>query len=122
MSDLIGSPFPPIEEIAIGMPESRLESGAAKSSGLHVYDNGHTGTQRTILAEILGDRDPDRHSLNHFGEVARRVVRGQQRELRARRRTHAFDPPLHGLSLVRIDVEIDFVANADLVELRLLEV
>src|SRR6478609_3696757 len=45
--------------------------------------NGHECAQARAQHDVLGlvvDADQNRHALHHFGEVARGVVRRQQRE------------------------------------------
>src|SRR5215218_8942986 len=66
----------------------------------------HPRAQRLILAAALSDRDAHRNTLHHLGEVARRVVGWQQRELRASGGAHALHLPRRGAPTVRIHLEL----------------
>ena len=85
-------------------------------------DDREARPQRDLLQHFLGEGDAHRDALDDLGEIAGRVVRRQQRELRAGggrdRRHHALDH----LAVERVDGDIDFLPRLDVGELGLLEV
>src|SRR5258705_2335864 len=90
--------------------------------GGDVRDHRHAGTERPILAKALGHANADRHTLHDLREVAGRVVRREQRELGAGRRADALHLALRRHAAVRVDLDLDVLADAQVVQLRLLEV
>jgi hypothetical protein len=59
--------------------------------GVDPGNNGHAGAQMVEKAVCVVDRDFNGDTLNHLGEISRRVVGRQEGELRAgarRKREH----------------------------------
>ena len=85
-------------------------------------DDRQAGPERDLFQHVLGEGDAHRDALNDLGEVAGRVVRRQQRELRAggrgNRRHHALDHP----PVERVDGDVDLLPGLNVGELSLLEV
>src|SRR2546427_12557194 len=57
--------------------------------GIDTDDNRHPGSQRAALGDIGGNPDAHAQTLHDLGEIARRIVGGQQREYRAGSRRNA---------------------------------
>ena len=101
---------------------SSVGFGCVGIAGVDGRDDREAGPKRDLLQHVLGEGDAHRDPLHDLGEVAGRVVRRQQRELRARggrnRRHHALtDPPVE-----RVDGDVDLLARLDVAELGLLEI
>ncbi len=89
---------------------------------MHGGDDGQARPQRCVFERFRRHRDADGDALHDLGEIARRIVGRQQRELRARSRRDRGDdagnhPPAEG-----IDGEVDLLPGSDRIELRLLEI
>src|SRR5690242_7232651 len=87
-----------------------------------MYGHRHAGTQRTIGAQSLLHLESNRNALHDFREIARRVVRRQQRELGTRRGAHAFHAGDRRPALIGIHLDLRRLAHANFRELRFLEV
>jgi hypothetical protein len=73
------------------------------------YDDtihAHPRTEQPQTERIRIDLYPDRDPLDDFYEVARGVIRGQQRELSARRAGKRFDRPGNDLFIEGIHPDI----------------
>src|ERR1700730_552745 len=64
------------------------------NAGFHRHSRQQAPQQRLALV----DRDPDRNALHHLGEIAGRVIRRQQRELRAACGRDALDATMQFLA------------------------
>src|SRR3981081_1351854 len=78
-------------ERAPASAQPRLEAHPACSStiagpGIDPGNDGHAGAQPVEEAVRVVDDDFNGNTLNHFGEIAGRIVGRQKRELRARAR------------------------------------
>ena len=69
--------------------------------------DGHTRPQAAEEALILVQLNPDRNPLHHFGEISRRIVRRQERELGPAGRRDPFDMPCQPLVRKGVDADID---------------
>ena len=101
---------------------SSVGFGASGSRVWTVATTERPGRSGDFLQHLLGERDAHGDTLHDLGEIAGRVVRRQQRELRARgrrnRRHHALDDP----PVERVDGDVDLLPGPDVGELGLLEV
>ena len=101
---------------------SSVGFGGAGSRVWTVATTERPGPERDLFQHLLGEGDAHRDPLDDLGEVAGRVVRRQQRELRAGgrgdRRHHALDH----LAVERVDGDIDLLPRLDVRELGFLEV
>ena len=101
---------------------SSVGSGVAGSRVWIVATTERPGPERDLFQHFLGERDAHRDPLDDLGEVAGRVVRRQQRELRAggrgNRRHHALDH----LAVERVDGDVDLLSRLDVRELGFLEI
>src|ERR1700733_5316593 len=79
----------------------------------------HARAEHAIAA--IDELDLDRHALGDLDEVARRVVGGQQRKPRAGARGDRLDRAME-LAGERVDLDVDGLTGADVLELGLLEV
>ena len=77
-----------------------------------------------VLVRVVSfELDPDRQPLHHLDEVARGILRRQQRQRRSGPHRKAGDPALeHVPAAVHVDIEIDRLADAQVAQLRLLEI
>ena len=82
------------------------------------------GTMRPSAAAgaLAVEDDPHRHALDDLGEVTGRVVRRQQRELRAAGRSDALHPPRQHPAGEGIHAQPHRLPGPNAIELRLLEV
>ena len=78
------------------------------------------GSRRSSSGWFLSSCDTDRDALHDLGEIAGRVVRRQQRELRAARRRDALDAAVQGLLRETVDRDFDRLARLDMGELGFL--
>src|SRR6202011_3380456 len=66
----------------------------ARFVGVNPGDNRHPRQQALQQRLVLIERDPNRNALNHFGEIAGRIVGRQQRDLRSTGGRNSLDPAL----------------------------
>src|SRR5262252_8976365 len=98
----------------------RGRQGSRVSSWLEV-DLDLGGQPGVELCEILTvvPRDLDGNALDDLDEVSGRVVGRHQREPRAGRSRDALDLAVERLAAERVDRDVDRIAGADALELRL---
>ena len=68
------------------------------------------------------ERDLDRHALHDFREIAGRVVRWQERELRSAGRRDLEHSAAYHFAGIHIDADVDRIADLDVGQLRLAEI
>src|SRR5438876_4265217 len=85
-------------------------------------DHAHPGPQRPIGIVLAVEPDAHRDALHDLGIVARRVVRGQERELRPRGRRDALHVSLEVAAGIGVHREVRGVARPYVGGLRLLQV
>jgi hypothetical protein len=78
--------------------------------------------KRRVLGVLADELDPDRQALDDLHEVARGVLRREERGRRAGAGAEAGDAPLEDHAGVRVDADVDRVADPDRRELGLLEI
>ena len=106
----------------------RLEKLPGVGSGrrlveVDVGNNRRADKQRALVRIVVLEVDPNRQSLHHLDEIAGRVLRRQQRQRRSGPLGKAGNAPLeHMAAAVHVDIEIDRLADAQVAELRLLEI
>ena len=88
---------------------------------IHVYGRTEAAMQGELRIE-LPQLDPHRQTLHYLDPVARRVLRGKQRELRARARADTHDPALEFLARVTIHMHIGRLTDAHVRKLVFLEI
>src|SRR6266850_1959277 len=102
-------------------PRSRSFSAIrARSAGIDMGEDGHSGQQAFQQRLVLVELDPDRDPLNHFSEIAGGIVRRQQRELRTARRRNPLDAAVQSFVRETIDGDLHGLTGLDLSQLRLL--
>src|SRR6266567_186516 len=106
----------------ISVHATRRASTLALRRGVDVHDRRHARAQRTLRRRLAADADSHGHALNDFGEIARGVIGRQQRELGSGRRAHALNAAPHVHTRTSVDLDIDWLADAQGGELRFLEV
>src|ERR1700722_6981487 len=94
---------------------------SVKLLGEDRHVDGETGSELHVRRDV-DPRDLHRETLDNFDEVARRVVRGQERKARARTRRGALDLPFEGPPRERIDGDLRALSGAHVANLGLLEV
>src|SRR6185436_8162477 len=73
-------------------PRSRSFSAIrTRLAGIDMGDDGHSGQQALQQRLVPVELNPNRDTLNHFGEIAGGVIRGQQSELRTAGRRDPLD-------------------------------
>ena len=88
-----------------------------------VWNDGSTGEQSVLVRVVSFEVNPDRQALYHFDEVARCILRRQQRKRRSGPHRKAGDPALEYVpAAIHVDIEIGSLADAQVGELRLLEI
>ena len=79
--------------------------------------------QRRLIGVVIDEIDPDRQPLDHLDEIARGVLGRQQCQGRSGPLGKAGDPALEDvLAAVHVDVQIDRLPDAQVAQLRFLEV
>ena len=79
--------------------------------------DAHAGPQLLHELVVLVEIDPHRHALHHLDEIARRVLRRQDRELRAGAGRERADRALERVVGERIDLERHRLADRDIGEI-----
>src|ERR1043166_9071800 len=69
-------------------------------------DDAHPRTQQVLRIHRAVDPDPYRNALHDLGVIPRRIVRRQERKLRARRGRQALHVTAEMLALVGVDRDI----------------
>ena len=88
-----------------------------------VGNNRRADEQRLLVRIVIFKLDADRQPLHDLDEVARGVLRRQQCEGRSGPHREAGDPAVEHLPVaVHVDIEIDGLADAQIAQLRLLEI
>ena len=100
--------------------------GIGSGSRLVDIDVGNNGSanEQGVLAWIVSLKlNPNRQPLYHFDEIAGGVLGRQQRQSRSGPHGKAGDPPVEYLpASVHVDIQIDRLADAQITQLRLLEI
>ena len=90
---------------------------------MDVGSNRRADKQRALVWIIVLEVDANRQSLNHLDKVAGCVLRRQQRQSRSGTLGKAGNAPLEHMAVaIHVDIEIDRLADAQVAELRFLEV
>ena len=79
--------------------------------------------KRIFVRVVSFEVDSDRQPLYHFDEIARGILRWQQRQRRSGSHRKPGDPTFEYVSSpVHVDIQIDSLADAQIAQLRLLEI
>ena len=79
--------------------------------------------QRCLIGVVIDEIDPDRQPLDHLDEIARGVLGRQQCQGRSGSHGEAGDPAFEDVrAAVHVDVQIDGLPDAQVAQLRFLEV
>jgi len=90
---------------------------------IHVWNDRSADEQRLLVWVVSLKLDPHRQPLDDFDEVARRILRREQRKCRTGPHCEAADSAFEHLSVaIHVDVEIGGLTDAQIAQLRLLEV
>src|SRR6478752_4814721 len=109
--------IPPAETGPRSMSFSAIR---ARLAGIDMGNDGHSGQQAFQQRLVIVELDPNRHPLNHLGEIAGGIVRRQQRELRTARRCNPLDAAMQCLVRETIDGDLDRLTGFYPGQLRLL--
>src|SRR5689334_13510795 len=88
---------------------------ATSASGLDGDEGAHARAQRHVRRALQADQH--RHALHHLHEVARGVVRREQREARSRGAGQAVDLAVEDAAAVGVDLDLHRLPGAHLGEL-----
>src|SRR6516225_11528750 len=78
-----------------------------------VWNDGSTGEQSVLVRVVSFEVNPDRQPLYDFDEVARGILRRQQRQRRSGPHRKAGDPALEYVpAAIHVDIEIGGLADA----------
>src|SRR6185436_6683732 len=89
--------------------------------GIDLYRRTETGMQRQVAIRRI-ELEPDGQALYDLDPIARRILRGQYRELRAGSRRQACDVRLELAAAVGVDLDGGRLAGAHVGELVFLEI
>ena len=116
------------EMAACGLRHIGLEKLPGIGSGRRLIDidvgnDRGADEQRRPIGVVIDEIDPDRQPLHHLDEIARGVLGRQQCQGRPGSHGEAGDPALEDvLAAVHVDVQIDRLPDAQVAQLRFLEV
>jgi hypothetical protein len=90
---------------------------------IDVWNDRSTDEERLPVRVVSFKLDSHRQPLDDLDVVARGILRRQQRECRSRPHSKAGDPAIEHLPVaVHVDIQLDRLADAQVAQLRLLEI
>src|SRR5689334_12317299 len=88
-------------------PEAEQRSQRTMMASVDRGVGAHAGLQLLHIPVVAVEIDSDRHALHHLDEIARGILRRQDRELRAGARAQRADSALEGVIRKSIDIDRD---------------
>src|ERR1700733_3288497 len=101
-------------------PSSLFCAIAHRIVGVNFRDHRHARQQSLQQWLALVQLDSNRDALDHLGEIAGRVIRRQQRELRSAGGRDSLNPAMQMLARETVDGDVDGLARPDPGQLGLL--
>jgi hypothetical protein len=100
----------------------RIGSGW-RSVNIHIWNDGRANEQRCLIGVVIDEIDPDRQPLDHLDEIAGGVLGRQQCKALSGSHGETGDPASEDVrTAVHVDAQIDGLSDAQVAQLRFLEV